>query len=96
VQCSQKKTMLKWLDKLRGLQDKGQGEAQTASMRQRWTVIDLTNSSAMLMNDDGEEQEVALSNCSNELVEKLQKLFADQDAVTAFTGADCTTILDIA
>lgn len=56
---SQKKTMLKWLEKLNGQEAAAAaGTNPSAAAAVRWTLLDITSSSAEVMNEEGDTQQV--------------------------------------
>lgn len=55
---SQKKTMLKWLEKLNGQEAAAAGTNLSAAAAVRWTLLDITSSSAEVMNEEGDTQQV--------------------------------------
>jgi hypothetical protein len=93
---SQKKSMLKWLEKLKGLEHAaaagaGGGGAAAASAAaaaeaQLWSLLDLSGTSAEVMNADGDTQSVDLGVCDAALVAQLQALFAAGHALEVGLG----------
>jgi hypothetical protein len=77
---AQKQKMLKWLDKLNGLEAGTPRAAAGDPGAVRWTLLDVTASTAEVMNHDGDTQLIELSVCDAELVAQLQGLFAETEA----------------
>lgn len=84
----QKKSMLKWLEKL-----KEQEAAAAAADRcagadtpSQWTLLDLTGSSAEVMDAEGDTQQVELGVCDPELVGQLRALFVSEAEVLVQLG----------
>eukprot|EP00882_Tetradesmus_deserticola_P017671 GHRQ01018936.1.p2 GENE.GHRQ01018936.1~~GHRQ01018936.1.p2 ORF type:complete len:184 (+),score=60.85 GHRQ01018936.1:571-1122(+) len=77
----QKKSMLKWLDRLNGLEAEADGKAAAGSeQQQQYTVLDVTSDVVEVMDNDGETQQVQLSVCDPELVAALRgALKAEQE-----------------
>lgn len=79
--------MLKWLDKLNGQEaaaaDNGTAAAAAAKP---WTLLDLTQDTAEVMNEDGDTQQLELGVCDTELVQQLRKLFEAEDEVCVELG----------
>lgn len=75
--------MLKWLEKLNG--QEADADANTAAPA-KWTLLDVTDSSAEVMNEEGDTQQVELGVCENELVEQLRKLFESEAEVVVELG----------
>lgn len=80
---SQKKTMLKWLDKLNG-QEAAAADSGTAA--KPWTLLDITQTTAEVMDEEGDTQQVDLGLCDTELVQQIRKLFEAEDEVCVELG----------
>ncbi|WIA34477.1 hypothetical protein OEZ86_012808 [Tetradesmus obliquus] len=87
----QKKSMLKWLDRLNGLEAAAAaaagGEAAAGTeQQQQYSVLDVTSDVAEVMNDEGETQQVQLAVCDTELVEALRRAFQAEQEVLVQLG----------
>lgn len=71
---SQKKSMLKLLDKLNGLEGESAAAGGSCSQPQ-YTVLDVTDSSAEVMDEAGDTQQIDLAVCDQQLVEGLRRAF---------------------
>eukprot|EP00775_Hariotina_reticulata_P002093 gene2093-2411_t len=76
---NQKKTMLKLLDKLNGLEEES-AAAVSSSSQQQYTVLDVTDSLAEVMDEAGDTQQVDLAVCDLEVVDSLRRAFASEPA----------------
>ena len=77
--------MLKWLDKLNG-QEATAAAGSTPSGPTHWTLLDITPSTAEVMNEEGDTQQVALSVCDSELVGQLRSVFDSEAEVLVELG----------
>lgn len=80
--------MLKWLEKLKEQEAAaaaadGCAGADTPS---QWTLLDLTDSSAEVMDAEGDTQQVELGVCDPDLVGQLRALFASEAEVLVQLG----------
>jgi len=75
--------MLKWLEKLNGQEAAADGDAGAPT---KWTLLDVTDSTAEVMDEEGETQQVQLSVCDAELVEQLRRLFEGEAEVVVELG----------
>jgi hypothetical protein len=83
----QKKSMLKWLEKLKEQEAAAaDGCAGAADTPSQWTLLDLTDSSAEVMDAEGDTQQVELGVCDPELVGQLRALFASEAEVLVQLG----------
>uniref|UniRef100_A0A383WFS1 Translation initiation factor 5A C-terminal domain-containing protein n=1 Tax=Tetradesmus obliquus TaxID=3088 RepID=A0A383WFS1_TETOB len=85
----QKKSMLKWLDRLNGLEAAAAAGGKAASgteQQQQYSVLDVTSDVAEVMNDEGETQQVQLAVCDPELVEALRRAFQAEQEVLVQLG----------
>lgn len=80
---SQKKTMIKWLEKLNGQEAAADADAAAPT---KWTLLDVTDSTAEVMDEEGETQQVQLSVCDAELVDQLRRLFESEAEVVVELG----------
>jgi hypothetical protein len=96
---SQKKTMLKWLDKLRpdiasGRTPQQAGDGGT-SRHEAWEVMDMADGAVSLMDAGGEEKRVELSSLTAEQAQQLQKAFDAGDAVRVMLAAGTSSVLSV-
>ncbi len=79
---SHKKSMLRWLEKLKDPGSAGGGAAAATSTTViQWTVSDLDASTAKLYDDGGSELDVRLAGSDEALVQRLRELFEAGEAV---------------
>jgi hypothetical protein len=83
---SQKKTMLKWLDKLNGQEAAAADSSTAAAAAKPWTLLDLTQTIAEVMNEEGDTQQLDLGVCDTELVQQIRKVFEAEDEVCVELG----------
>lgn len=76
---SQKKTMLKLLDKLNGLEEESAASGGSSS-QQQYTVLDVTDSLAEVMDEAGDTQQIDLAVCDQEVVDSLRRAFESEPA----------------
>lgn len=74
--------MLKWLDRLNGQEAAAaaaDGSHAAGASTQQWTLLDVGSSTAEVMNQEGDTQQVDLAVCDAELVAQLRKLFESEE-----------------
>lgn len=81
---SQKKNMLKWLDKLNGLEAETTDAGSPAA--QQFTVLDVTADAAEVMDAEGGTQTIDLGVCDQDLVQQLRQGFAAEQELIVFLG----------
>jgi hypothetical protein len=89
---SQKKTMLKWLDKLSSSSSSAPAAGVDSSSSSTWyQVIDLSDGKAEVMDKEGTTVTVDLSGANEEVVTQLQQLWETEDEVKVRLQGDGST-----
>ena len=99
---SQKKTMLKWLDKFSSSSSSAAAASGSSSSKNVWyQVIDLANDTIEVMDKEGTTFTVNLLGASGELVSQLRQAWETEDEVkvriggNSSTGNEGRTLLDV-
>lgn len=78
--------MLKWLDKLNGLEAEADSSAAAAVEQKTHSVLDVAADTAEVMDDAGETVKVELGICDQELVAALRRAFDEEKEMQVLLG----------
>lgn len=90
---SQKKTMLKWLDRLNGQEAAADADAAPPA---QWTLLDVTGSTAEVMNDEGDTQQVRWPSATSTRTRGTDSRFGQGRPVSGVSrwAVNCVGLID--